>query len=677
MKKVKAKGTLREYMMWPLVVAGLNILLAFVLLYIDKTAGQLGLAFAFLVSVLAAVVYIYYRKRMNKALVSFASEYAHIQKMLLDEMYVPYGLADAQGHILWMNDEFRKIAEKENRVLFDMFTDIKQEVFFEEGQQVTVHSEYNGRKYQIDIRKVSFDGNAGEILFHKKAGQAAEMYAVYLKDETEKLAYIQQLWDQELVVAIIYLDNYDEALESVEEVRRSLLSALVDRKVNKYIAAYGGLLRKTEKDKYFAVLPQKYMAKMREERFALLEDVKTVNIGNDMAVTISMGLGIGGDSYTQNYEYARAAIDMALGRGGDQAVVKTQERIDYYGGKSQSTERYTRVKARVKAHALRELIETKEKVFIMGHQRSDIDAVGAAIGIYRAAKVSGRKAYIILDQRIPSIKPICDRLEESPDYEEELFIGTPRAKELIDDNSVLVVVDVNRPSYTESPDLLKRTKHIVVLDHHRQTREIISNAVLSYVEPYASSACEMVAEILQYYSDNVRLKALDADAMYAGIMIDTNGFTTKTGVRTFEAAAFLRRSGADVVRVRKMFRDDINDYQIRTETVSKARLFHQQYAIGICQGETQENITVVSAQAANELLNIRNVKASFVLSQVDDTIFISARSIDEVNVQIIMEQLGGGGHMSVAGAQLKEVSFDEAVGQLEEVLVRMEENGEI
>lgn len=676
--ETKVKGTLRSYLLWPILFAVLNIACGIAVYVVDSSSGQIVLGFAAVTSLVAIGIFVSYYRRLNRSLVNFASEYAHIQRELLNDMVIPYALMDEKGRILWANKSFSSVTGEEKN-FYDIFPDVKREELEpgEDSFEICIHAEHEERKYQIDIHEVKFEGGTEKMLFNRDSEDGPGMYAIYLTDETDKLMYIQQLWNQEMVVALVYVDNYDEALESIDEVKRSMLSALVDRKLNKYISSYGGLMRKTEKDKYFAVFTQKFLKKMRDDRFSILEEVKTVNMGNEVAITISMGVGITGDNYNQKFDSARAAIDMALARGGDQAVLKTGEKIEYFGGKSHSTEKYTRVKARVKAHALRELIESKDKVFIMGHQRGDVDSIGAAIGVQRAAKTSGKKAYIVLDQMLPAVKPICDRIAESPDYDEDLFITSMRAKEILDDNSLLVVVDTNRPSYTENPDILRRAKSVVVIDHHRQTREVISNAALSYVEPYASSACEMVAEILQYYADNIKIKTMDADAMYAGIIMDTDNFNTKAGVRTFEAAAFLRRNGADMTKVRKMFRDEFRDYQVRTEAVSKAVLFRQNYAIGKCVGETQENITVVSAQAANELLNIRNVKASFVFSKVENTVYISARSIDEVNVQIVMEQLGGGGHMSVAGAQIADVSIDEAIARLEDVLTNMEENKEI
>ena len=463
----------------------------------------------------------------------------------------------------------------------------------------------------------------------------------------------------------------------MEEVRRSLLVALIDRKINKYISNLDGIVKKLEKDKYFFVIKQKYTKELEKERFALLEEVKTVNIGNEMAVTLSIGMGMNGETYIRNYEYARTAIDMALGRGGDQAVVKDGAKITYYGGKSQQLEKTTRVKARVKAHAMRELMETKDKLLIMGHRIGDPDSFGATIGIYRIAAAFNKKAHIVINSVNSSVRPMMERFQNNPDYPEDLFLTGDEAAARADANTMLVVVDVNRPSITEAPELLKMVKTIMVLDHHRQSSEIIENAVLSYVEPYASSTCEMVSEILQYVGDGIKMRSVEADAMYAGIVIDTNNFMNQAGVRTFEAAAFLRRNGADVVRVRKLFRDRVEDYRARAEAVRRAEIFEKEFAISECPSEGLESPTVIGAQAANELLNIIGIKASFVMTQVKDTIFFSARSIDEVNVQVMMEKLGGGGHRTIAGAQLKDATMEEAREKLKAMLRQMIEKGEI
>ena len=549
------------------------------------------------------------------------------------------------------------------------------------GQMVSIHSAFGERRFRVDLKEVDLELFAGsgeeEQIKSGLAAESSSVTAVYLIDETQTIKYKQQINDQKMVAGLIYLDNYDEALESVEEVRRSLLTALIDRKITKYIGSLEGIVKKLEKDKYFFAIKQQYMTKMQEEHFSILEDVKTVNIGNDMAVTLSIGIGMNGETYGQNYDYARASIDMALGRGGDQAVVKDADKILYYGGKAQQMEKTTRVKARVKAHALRELMENKDRLLIMGHRLADIDSFGAAVGIYRIAVSMNKRAHIVLNEVTSSVRPMMDRFVESGEYPEDMFLKGPEAAGLVDAGTMLVVVDVNRPSITDEPSLLRLVKTIVVLDHHRTSSEIIDNAVLSYVEPYASSACEMVAEVVQYIADGIKVRPPEADAMYAGIVIDTQNFTNQTGVRTFEAAAFLRRSGADITRVRKLFREDMKDYQAKAEAVRAAEVYMDAFAISTCPAEGIESPTIVGAQAANELLEIRGIKASIVLTDYNGTVYFSARSIDEVNVQVMMEKLGGGGHRTIAGAQMKDVTVEEAKTRLKEVIQEMMSEGQV
>ena len=397
-----------------------------------------------------------------------------------------------------------------------------------------------------------------------------------------------------------------------------------------------------------------------------------------MAVTLSIGMGISGSTYNQKYEHSRMAIDLALGRGGDQVVIKDGEKVSYFGGKSRQVEKMTRVKARVKAHALREIFETREEVFIMGHSISDMDAFGSAIGIFCMAQVMGKKAHIVLDTVTSSLRPMKECFTEEKGYAADMFVRSERALELIESGSVVVVVDTNRPNYTECPELLKRTKTIVVFDHHRQSSDVIEGAVLSYIETYASSTCEMVAEVLQYFNENIHLKSNEADSIYAGILIDTNNFMTKTGVRTFEAAAYLRRCGAEVTRVRKLLRDDMAAYKARAEAVRHAEVYQGAFAISVCPADSRvESPTIAGAQAANELLNIVGIKASFVLTEYNGKIYISSRSIDEINVQLIMERLGGGGHLNVAGAQMTDCTVNEAKWRIQKTLDQMLEEGDI
>lgn len=676
----KVKDILQKYMQWPIVLAVLVICGNVAAALVSVHAGAVMTVFTALYLVCAFVLFWYGKKKIMTGLVSYAAEYSMTQRQLFSSMDLPYAIADTDGRILWMNRAFLAVVKDEKsarRVLSLLFEEITEEFLEKAGHSAEVHCTYGEFKYRVVLKRFSM--GAGESLLDKsiELAEKQELFAVYLYDETEIHAYMKAITDQKMVAGLVYLDNYDEALESVEEVRRSLLVALIDRKINKYVSGFNGIVKKLEKDKYFFTIKQKYVERIEEGRFSILEEVKTVNIGNEMAVTLSIGLGMNGETYIQNYEFARTAIDMALGRGGDQAVVKDGGKIQYYGGKSQQLEKTTRVKARVKAHALRELLETKDRLVIMGHSIGDIDSFGAAIGMYRIATALNKKAHIVINEVTSSVGPTMDRFLNNSEYPEDLFLNGDQAADIVDANTALVVVDVNRPSYTEAPELLRLVKTIVVIDHHRQSSEVITNATLSYVEPYASSACELVAEILQYVADDIRMKSQEADAMYAGIVIDTNNFTNQAGVRTFEAAAFLRRNGADVTRVRKLFRDKMVDYKARAEAVRQAEVVEESFAVSVCPSEGLDSPTVVGAQAANELLDIVGIKASVVLTPYEDKIYLSARSIDEVNVQVMMEKFGGGGHRTIAGAQLKDMTVEEAKQKVKDIIKMMSEKGEI
>lgn len=678
--KIKLKGRMKRYVQTSLYLGFLLVIVNLVVYLINVPSGLVITCFALLYFAVVLSLQFYNKPVIMNELISFATQYGQVQKVLLRELELPYAVLDDTGKIIWTNEAFEKIVHKEKgykKSITSLFPSVTRERLPGDQDLVELDISYGENSYIAKMRRISLEEMLRNSDVVEGENYAGYLIAFYLFDETALRIALQEVDDQSLAVGMIYLDNYEEALESVEEVRRSLLVALIDRKVNKYVSALDGICKKIEKDKYMVILRKKATEILKENKFDLLDEVKTVNIGNEMAVTISIGMGFDGLSYAQNYEFARNAIELALGRGGDQAVVKTPGEITYFGGKSQQVEKNTRVKARVKAQALREIITGKEKVLIMGHRLADVDSFGAAVGIYRISTTLERKAHIVLDDVSTSMRPMVDLFKSHEDYQEDMIIGSQQAIELAGSNTVLVVVDVNKPSITECPELLRLCKSIVVLDHHRQGTEVIENATLSYVEAYASSACEMVSEILQYIGESIKISPEEADCMYSGIMIDTNNFMTKTGVRTFEAAAFLRRNGADVTRVRKLFREDAIEYKTKADAVSQAEIYRNAFAISTCSSEGIQSPTIVGAQAANELLNIRGVKASFVLTEYQNQIFVSARSIDEVNVQVIMERMGGGGHLSAAGCQLDGVSILEGIGIVKGTLDKMIAEGDL
>lgn len=626
-----------------------------------------------------AIAFLGSRKVYLKEMAGYAEEMHTLEDTLLRELDMPYALMDAEGHLLWMNPAFEEAIHTNKgraRSVTSLIPALTRDVFPSDEKPAKVSLELMGNNYVAQMHCIQSSYLQGSALMFGDSTEG-HIIALRLVDNTAVQLAIREVDDQSLVVGLFYIDNYDEVIDTIEEVRKALLTALIDRKVNQYISSVDGICSKTEKDKYLVILRKKSLQELQDAHFDILEDVKKVNAGNEMAVTLSLGFGLDGLVYAQNYEFARNAVDLALGRGGDQAVVKTPDNVVYYGGKTRQVEKNTRVKARVKAQALKEIIRVRDDVFIMGHKWGDPDSFGAAVGIYRIARTLGKKAYIVINDRSISILQILRLFEDNPEYDTDFIVTSTQALELVTENACVVVVDVNSPARTECPELLTRCKSIVVLDHHRAGKDVIEGATLSYVEAYASSACEMVAEIVQYTGENIRLRQEEADAMYGGIVVDTDGFVNKAGVRTFEAAAFLRRSGADVVRVRKLFREEAIEYKARADAVSQAEIYRDSFAISVCNGEGLRSPTVVGAQAANELLNIDGVKASFVMTNYEGKVFISARSIDEVNVQLVMEHMGGGGHINMAGSQMEDATVEEAVEEVKKVIDQMIENGEI
>ncbi len=677
---IKIKGTLKKYIYLPMVLILPLVVFSGAVYIRDVVVGAMFTGFIAFYALMMVLFYRKYKPTLTQELVGFAASYGTVQKQLLNEFEIPYALLDYNAKILWCNEQFFKvtgIAKGYHKSISALFPTLTKEMIQKSTPVESMNMVFQERAYRVSMKRLYFSELTEGSAILDGADSSEYLTAIYLFDETEINRYIKENKEQKLVAGLVYIDNYEEALDSIEDVKRSLLVALIDRKINKYFSEIDALVRKIEKDKYFVVFKYKYLEQLKADKFSLIEDVKTVKVGNEMAVTLSIGIGAEGIGYNQNYEYARMSIDLALGRGGDQVVVKEGEEVSYYGGKTQQVEKNTRVKARVKAHALREIIQSREHVVIMGHNISDVDSLGSAIGVYCAARELGKKAQIVLNEITASLRPLVECFSPENGYPADLFINSEEALLITNKNTLLMVVDTNRPSYTECPELLKRTNTICVFDHHRQGSEVIENPVLSYIEPYASSACEMIAEVLQYFTQNIQLEPAEADCIYAGILIDTNNFNTKTGVRTFEAAAYLRRAGAEMTRVRKMLREDMSAYKARAEAVRHAEIYRNIFAISICPSEGVESPTVVGAQAANELLNIVGVKASFVITEYQNKIYISARSIDEINVQVIMEKMGGGGHLNIAGAQLRDCSVMHAKRTIQDTLDRMISEGEI
>ena len=672
-------GTIDLYLRAPLWLSLLWLPILFIAFTMEWKLCLLLLFLAVLYIAFAVYLYRSRKNRLVSALLNFSLRANENRARLFEEMPTAYCIVGEDGEILWENKAFHRILQKDSKIernLFNIFPNMQKEMLKEKEAMLELHSSFMERKYCIDLIRLDALEDEGEEEVRSLSGEE-DLVAVYLRDETEEVELQEKLDEERVVLGLAYIDNYEDVMEQIEEVRRSLLAALVDRKITRYITASNGVIKKIEKDKYFFLLKQSVLEKMMEDRFSILEEVKEIDMGNELAITLSLGIGYGAGDFSQNYEYARTSMDMALGRGGDQAIVKNPEKLNFFGGKSQSTERVTRVKARVKAQAFQELIESKDKVLIMGHKNADMDCLGSSVGVYRMVTALDKRAYIVQNNVTSTILPLKERFLNNADYPEDMFIDGETAKTLVDNNTMLVVVDCDRPSIIDEPDLLNMVKTKVVFDHHRQSSETIQGAVLSYCEPYASSASELIAEMMQYIREGIKARPMEADCMYGGVVIDTREFTNQTGVRTFEVAAYLRRCGADITRVRKVFREDFNDYQAKADTISRADIYRNSYAISSLEKSGSESPTVLCAKAANELLNIRGIKASIVLTKVENTVFLSARSIDELNVQVLMEKLGGGGHRTVAGAQIEGKEIEECIELVKAAIDEMIEEGEV
>ena len=658
--KQAVSNRLKFYFAWPMILSTVLIAMNAAIYMINADIAILISLFLMVYVVFAVFIYIFGKIGFKTEMVRYAMDIAKIEAARLNEMEVPYAVVDERGNIHWCNDAFYDIANSDNvdkKSILELFPEFSNELSSVEESDIEIIAKKDGKEYRVVFRRKTEAEEA------EKQGDAWNGgISVFFYDITEINELKRENSENKMIMGLLYIDNYEEALESIDDVKRSLLSALVERKITKFMQSIDAVTRKLEKDKYIVIFKNKYLEKLKNDRFSILDEVKGVNIGNDMAVTLSFGIGISKESYTQSSDFARAAIDMALGRGGDQVVIKEKNNITYFGGKSQRTGTNTRVKARVKAHALSELIEAKDNVLIMGHKNSDTDAIGAAIGVYRICRTFNTTAHIVINDISSSIAPTIDKMKATSENGEELFVTGEQALGMVDKDTMLVVVDVNNPKFVECEELLYKVNTIVLLDHHRQGKDVINNTVLSYIEEYASSSCELVAEILQYIDLDVKMTSTEAAAMYSGIMIDTNNFLTKTGVRTFEAAAFLRRNGADVTKIRKAFRTEMDEFRLKSKIASSAEIYRDYFAFARnIEGDIKDkNRVILGAKVANELMGILNVKASFVFTPCEGEIYISARSIDEFNVQTLMESIGGGGHLSVAGAQPKNVTIEEA-----------------
>ena len=591
------------------------------------------------------------KKEWNKYIENLSLDIDETTKKAIMNLPIPLCILEFDGNISWYNNKFYDMTESPDLLgenIDNIIKNLNLRKVLNENKEMYTDVTYKDREYTVIYNVIKNEQNK----------QVKYLMMLYWIDKTDYLSLAQKYEEEKNVIMLIQVDGYDEVLKSASEEKRSLISVEIERILFGLENSLQAAVKKTAKDKYIVIANQRSLSKLQENKFTILDTIRNITYSNTLPVTISIGVGREGNSIHENIKWAAGALDLALGRGGDQAIVKTKDKFEFYGGKSKAVEKTTKVKSRLIGHALKEIVSQSNNIYIMGHKYPDLDAMGAAVGIYDICKSLKKETYIVLDQVNESIDEFVSRLNKQ-EYYKDLFINKEEAIKNCTKDTLVVVVDTHRPSYTECEELLGISKKIAVIDHHRRGVEFIQDTVLSFHEIYVSSTCEMVTEVVQYLDDDVKINKLTAEGLLAGISLDTKFFAFKTGVRTFEAASYLKKAGADTTEVKKLFRTNVEDFKTKAEIISNTHIIDNRICISYSKMKS-ENINVVIAQAADELLTVKNVEASFVLGEKNGIIFISARSLGKINVHVLMEKLGGGGHMDIAGAQLEGVSIQEA-----------------
>ncbi len=599
------------------------------------------------------------RKEWMKYIKDLTLDMDETTRMAIMNLPIPLCILEFDGSISWYNNKFNEMVDKEELLgtnIDSIVNNLNLRKVLNENKEMYTDVIYKDREYTItyNIAKKEENENSKYVMM------------LYWMDKTEELKLQKNLDDNKNVVMIIQIDAFDEVVKSTPEDRLPLLNLEIEKIVSSLESRTKGALRRTTRDKFFMVTNKKELKELEKDKFSILDKMREIEQGNTLPVTVSIGIGRNGDTINENLKLAAGAIDLALGRGGDQAVIKTPDKSTFYGGKSKAIEKTTKVKSRLIGHALREIILESDKIYIMGHKYPDMDAMGAAVGIYDICKAFKKDSNIVLDTINQPIEAFAKKLQES-DYYDDIFISSEQAMKECTKSSLVVVVDTHRPSYTECSSLLAESGRVVVIDHHRRGIEFIENTVLLFHEIYVSSTCEMVTELVQYVEDDVKINKVTAEGLLAGISLDTKNFAFKTGVRTFEAASYLKKVGADTVEVKRLFSSEIDDFVTKAEIIQSTKMIDDRICIAHTKAES-DNINIVVAQAADDLLNIKDVEASFVLGKIKDKVFISARSLGNINVHVLMEKLGGGGHKDIAGAQLH-MPLEEAYEIVEETIL--------
>ena len=627
--------------------------------FINRTFAfwLLGFAIAYAIYVLITAAI---RKRDLHKYIGSISAYINSQSSsAIINLPVPIVVTDFSGDIAWYNTEFDNIMGDDELFGFSIqekVPELSVPALIESNSRERVEIEYNNRTYSVSSHTVESENVLG----------GKQILVMYWFDKTEERNLLDLYNAEQAVECIVMVDNYDEVLQNTPDGNHSAIIAEIEKMIHKFAAQYDGLIRKFERDKFSVLLFDRDLAKIIENKFDILDKIREINMENQIPITLSIGVGKNGKNIIENDKFARVGIDMSLGRGGDQAVIYDGDKFEFFGAKSREIEKRTKVKARVVAHALWELMQKADKVIIVGHKHADLDSFGASLGVYRAAVAAGKPACIVTGAVNGAVKTLVDKVMDNPEYNGVILSGE-QAENACTRETLVIMVDTHKPSYLAHPELLNETSQIVLIDHHRRGTEFLDTAVLTYHEPYASSACEMVTEMLQYMPDLPKLLTFEAEALYAGMMLDTKSFAVKTGVRTFEAAAYLRRLGVDPLEVKKFFKTDLDGFVKKAEIISQARVWRENIAVSAFASLDRDVVPIVAA-AADELLNISRISAAFVLAKVENTVYISGRSLGDINVQIILEKLGGGGHMMVAGAQIEAETLQEAEERLQEAI---------
>ena len=597
------------------------------------------------------------REEWTRYIEDLSADIDSATKQAILNLPMPLTIVEIDGTITWYNPKFLELVQKS-----DLLENNIEEIInnFDLRKVIRQKSEDN-----LVINNRSFKVLHNVIKLPKEHSSNFIIMLYWI--ETTDFENLKKTMNQEKIVAInVQIDNFDEVMQNTEDAFRPLVIAEIDHRINIWVNKLNGIIRKHAQDKFVVILENQYLEKAESKKFEILDEIREINMGNKIPITLSIGVGAQGANLIQTFEFSNTARDLALGRGGDQAAVKKNDKISFYGGKTKAVEKSTKVRARVISHALKQLIEQSENVLIMGHKYADLDAFGSSLGIYRAVKNRGKEAHIILSESNPAIETLLNRILLEEEYKRNI-IGFDEANSRVSDNTLLVVVDTHRPNFTEHPSILNKTNKIVLIDHHRRGTEYIQNTVLNYHETYASSTSELVTELLYYMDDKINIKPIEAEALMAGIAVDTKNFTFKTGVRTFEAASMLKRAGADTTAVKQLFQDDFETVRLKSEVVKNAKTYKEVIAIS-CFEEQTRGAQLIAAQASDELIGIRGIRASFVLGRKNDKIIISGRSMGDINVQVILEKLGGGGHLTIAGAQLEGFTLEEALKTLENTI---------